>query len=127
MYHESDYKGCDTYSIDCTGDVVTGDQVSFERATFTGSFRNAKFSGFERISGTVINDSYGQAKQQHTFIILLQNGDKLCIKGRNLYKNGTYRKPWANESDRNQVADEKHTRGAIARNERANRLEGLYS
>ena len=117
----STFSGDNTYSICCTGDCCTGDDVAFERATFTGSFRNAKFAGFERIEGRIVKESYGMEKQQHTFTLDLGEGKILRIKGRNLYTNGTYRKPWANESARYEVLDEKHERGAIARADRDER------
>lgn len=123
-YETSTYAGDDIYSICCTGDAVVGDEVSFERATFTGSFRNAKFAGFECITGKIIRDSYGRDKQQHTFTLEFADGSTLRIKGRNLYAEGVWRKPWADESTRGAVADEKHARGAIARAERAIRKEG---
>ena len=65
-YEISEYKGDTKYSVNCTGDVVKGDEVSFERATFSGSFRNAKFAGFELIQGKIINDSYGPSYVQVT-------------------------------------------------------------
>jgi hypothetical protein len=114
-YQTSDFHGDEEFCVACTGDAVVGDHVAFERATFTGSFKNAKFAGFERIVGEIIADSYGKDKQQHTFTLLLQNGAKLRIKGRNLYSNGLYRKPWENESARRDAADEKHARGKTAR------------
>ena len=109
-----------------TGDVVTGDHVRFERATFSGSFRKPKFAGFELITGQVISDSYGAAKQQHTFTLLLESGEKLLIKGRNLYANGVWRKPWPDESARHAAADEKHARGDKARADRAFRIAYDY-
>jgi len=122
-YHDSTYTGDDDYSINCTGDAVTGDEVRFERAVFSGSFRNPKFAGFELITGTIIRDSYGRDKQQHTFTLMLDDGTKLRIKGRNLYRNGVWRKPWADESQREATADEKHARGAQARAEREARMQ----
>lgn len=123
-FQTSTYNGDETFTINTTGDCVVGDEVSFERATFTGSFRNAKFAGFELIQGKIVNDSYGRDKQQHTFTIELLDGSKMAIKGRNLYANGTYRKLWVDESQRGLVADEKHARGAKARAAREYRLEG---
>lgn len=120
-YQVSDYRGDEEFPINCTGDAVIGDEVRFERATFTGNFRNAKFSGFERITGKIIKDSYGAEKQQHTFTLELADGSTLRIKGRNLYNNGTYRKCWGDESRRAAVADEKHSRGDRARTARAHR------
>lgn len=121
-YQTSDYNGDSEHTICCTGDCVVGDQVSFDRATFSGSYRKPKFAGFERITGTIIRDSYGAAKQQHTFTIELPDGSTTCIKGRNLYANGVWRKPWPNETSRHAALDEKHSRGNCARAARQDRL-----
>lgn len=126
-YNTSNYTGDANYTVCCTGDAVVGDEVRFERATFTGSFRNAKFAGFETVTGKIVKDSYGKDKQQHTFTIALEGGGDLRIKGRNLYANGTYRKLWADESQRRTVADEKHARGDSARAARASRLECSFA
>lgn len=118
----SNFRGDETYTMDCTGDAVVGDEVRFDRATFTGSFRNARFAGFERVTGKIIRDSYGAAKQQHTFTLMLENGTETRIKGRNLYANGVWRKPWLCEADRVIVQNEKHARGDNARAARTERL-----
>ena len=99
------------FIIDCTGDACKGDYVQFERAVFTGSYPRAKFSHNEIIEGEIIKDSYGEKSGQHTFTILLKNGEKTRIKGRNLYKNGCKRKRWQNESERLMAIEEKHDRG----------------
>ena len=112
---DSTYKGDAEYNKSCTGDAVVGDEVRFERATFSGSFRKPKFAGFEMISGRIIRDSYGRDKQQHTFTIELTGGGLLKIKGRNLYRHGCFRKPWADESERTKAQSEKHARGDQAR------------
>jgi hypothetical protein len=117
-YQTSTFSGDELHTICCTGDVCAGDHVAFERATFSGSFRNAKFAGFERVDGYVVNDSYGADKQQHTFTIRRADGSTLRIKGRNLYANGTWRQPWADESKRDSVLAEKHARGDAARAQR---------
>lgn len=70
------------YSIDCTGDCCNGDEIAF--------FNAGKSD--ERLYGIIVNDSYGAAKQQHTFTIELLDGEKMMIKGRNLYKMGVLRK-----------------------------------
>lgn len=126
-YETSNYTGDATYTVRCTGDAVVGDEVRFERATFTGSFRNAKFAGFETVTGKIVKDSYGKDKQQHTFTLALDDGSELRIKGRNLYANGTYRKLWADESRRRAAAEEKHARGDSARAIRASRLECSFA
>ena len=116
------YAGDAEHTIDCTGDAVVGDQVAFERATFTGSFRNAKFAGFELVVGTIIADSYGAEKQQHTFTIRLKNDSTIKIKGRNLYANKLMRAPWRDESFRELNRADKHARGDDARAKRAQRI-----
>lgn len=111
----------DEYIIDCTGNVCKGDEIKFEKAIFTGRYPNSKFIHVETIYGTIINDSYGKSKQQHTFTIKLLNGEKLHIKGRNLYRNKCFRKSWTNEEDRKKVLKEKYSRGNIAREKREER------
>lgn len=115
------------YTIDCTGDACIDDEVKFEKAIFTegkrgfrGRFKPGKFIGTETIYGTIIKDSYGKDKQQHTFTLLDSSENKMLIKGRNLYRNGCFRKPWDDESKRQNIINEKHERGDVAR---ADRLE----
>ena len=122
-YQTSEFSGDAIHTINCTGDACVGDRVSFERATFSGGYRNASFAGFERIEAEIIKESYGAAKQQHTFTLRKDDGSILRIKGRNLYANGLYRKPWIDEAQRRVVLDEKHIRGGAARAARAERKE----
>ena len=90
------------YPIDCTGDVCTGDTVLFAEAVFGGSHHKPRFLGHRRIAATITRDSYGAAKQQHTFSIrvlasdgyqALAPGTTTTRKSRNLYRNGTPAKP----------------------------------
>lgn len=122
-YHESTFSGDDDYHIKCTEDVVVVDEVRFERAVFSVSYRRPTFDGFEMVTAKIVKDSYGRDKQQHTFTLETEDGDKIRIKGRNLYKNGVYRKPWEDESERKLSVDEKHQRGDAARSERRQRRE----
>jgi hypothetical protein len=125
-FQTSSFSGDEIHTINCTGDAVTGDEVAFERATFSGSFRNAKFAGFERITARIIADSYGADRQQHTFTLALADGSTLRIKGRNLYANGVWRKAWADEAARKPALDKKHMRGDAARKARnIRKMEGL--
>jgi len=101
------------YTENVTGDVATGDQVVFARATFTGSHKRPRFAGIEVISGTVISDSYGKAKQQHTFTIKTREGS-MRIKGRNLYSIAVFAKPRCT-IERQSSLDDKHQRGDRAR------------
>ena len=114
------------YTIDCTGDVVTGDEIQFTEAVFGGSYRKPRFLGERTISTRVIKDSYGQDKQQHTFTIEiihsegecpLEPGTKTRRKGRNIYRHGTRRAAWTNETARHGAQKEKHLRGDAARDE----------
>ena len=118
------FGGDDEYSIECTGDAVVGDEVRFSRAKFTGSYRKPKFAGYEEVTGKIIKGSYGQDKQQHTFTLDTGGEKPIRIKGRNVYREGTYRKPWDDESERQAGVDEKHLRGDAARAERDRRISG---
>ncbi|MCC6483331.1 MAG: hypothetical protein IT209_00665 [Armatimonadetes bacterium] len=121
-YSTSNYTGDSDYPVNATGDVVEGDEVRFDRATFSGSYRSARFEGFVRETATVVAESYGASKQQHTFTLLRADGSKLRIKGRNLYRQGVWRKRWDEEEAREKVAAEKHARGDRARADRDARI-----
>lgn len=127
MTTDTIFSGDDIYHVDCTGDAVRGDEVRFSQAQFGGSHRRPVFLGYRVVTGTVVRDSYGAAKQQHTFTLDLGEGKTLRIKGRNLYRNDCYRKPWADEGQRGAAADEKHERGAAARRDRFHRREEQWS
>jgi len=120
---ENIFKGDDTYTIDCTGDAVVGDEVCFSRTCFVGEYPKAKFDGYKTVTATIIRDSYGVDRGQHTFTLRDEEGYEFRIKGRNLYGNGLYRKRWTNERDRCAIQDDKHWRGNRARRDRAERLE----
>ena len=123
------------YAISCTGDAVTGDRVRFTEAVFGGSHRRPKFLGTRTIEAEIATDSYGQDKQQHTFSLTVlaaegldapKAGAKIRRKGRNVYRNGTYRAAWDNEQDRRTALDEKHGRGDAARAQRAERKQEAF-
>ena len=124
-----------TFTIPCTGDVVAGDVIEFTEAVFAGSFRKPRYVGERTIQAEVLRDSYGAAKQQHTFTLKvlasagaepLSAGTITTRKGRNVYRNGTRRAPWPVEADRRAALDEKHARGDLARADRAER-KGAFS
>ncbi|KAF9622670.1 hypothetical protein IFM89_032591 [Coptis chinensis] len=90
--------------------------------------RNGNLLGKRTIAGRVVKESYGAAKQQHTFTVevLWSKGAKkmpplapLLVKGRILYRLKTFRQRWDNEAERSRVLAEKHKRGAAARELRA--------
>ncbi|KAH9713726.1 zinc finger CCCH domain-containing protein 62 [Citrus sinensis] len=85
------------------------------------------------VAGRIVKESYGAAKQQHTFTIevLWSKGEKplpplrpLLIKGRNLYRLKTLRQRWEDGGERHKVLMEKHSRGFIARSNREIRIHG---
>ncbi|OMP02068.1 hypothetical protein COLO4_11378 [Corchorus olitorius] len=116
-----------SFYINCTGDVCKGDVVLFTQKVFEKFdkvTRHGKVLGRRTVVGRVVKESYGKAKQQHTFTVevLWSKGTKklpplfpLLVKGRNLYKLKTYRQRWSDEAERRKVLAEKHRRGDAAR------------
>lgn len=111
------------FCIRCDGDICRGDKVLFKEAVFSGGFHNPRYQGDRWIAAKVVSDSYS-ARGQHTFTIevidsegfqKLEPGRRTTRKGRNIYRNGVMRMPWANEAERVIVLDKKHFRGAVAR------------
>ncbi|ESR39980.1 hypothetical protein CICLE_v10025792mg [Citrus x clementina] len=120
-----------SFVLDCKGDACTGDVVMIEQNVYK-MFNIAACSesgppcGKRIVAGRIVKESYGAAKQQHTFTIevLWSKGEKplpplrpLLIKGRNLYRLKTLRQ-------RHKVLMEKHSRGFIARSNREIRIHG---
>jgi len=95
----STYAGDTAYSIKCDHDVTVGDEVQFMRAVFNGSYPHTEYAGLEMVTGKVIGESIcdNDGKRKHTFTIETQVGKKTRITGKNLYKNGVWRKPWKDE------------------------------
>ncbi|KAI5439230.1 hypothetical protein KIW84_024857 [Lathyrus oleraceus] len=135
LIHESGYTlyPRSSFNINCTGDVCMGDVVLFKQKVyekFSKMTRHGRVIGNRTVAGRVVKESYGAAKQQHTFTVevLWSSGARklpplspLLVKGRNLYKQKTYRQRWKNEADRVKVLSEKHRRGAEARFVRASK------
>ena len=118
--------------VDCTGDVVVGDTIQWIEKVFGGSYKNPKPLGIRTNIARVLRDSYGTNKQQHTFTVEiidskgdepLTSGLTTTRKGRNLYRFMTKRQLWLDESKRGDALLEKHTRGDVAREQRAKRRE----
>ncbi|CAN4082871.1 unnamed protein product [Withania somnifera] len=116
-----------SFTINCTGDVCKGDVVLFTQKVyknFDKMRRGGELLGKRTIAGRISKESYGAAKQQHTFTVevLWSQGVKqlpplfpLLVKGRNLYKLKTFRQRWKDEEERLEVLAEKHKRGEAAR------------
>ncbi len=110
-----------------TDDVVTDDMICFTEAVFEGPYKKAKFVGERKITAFVKRESYGKAKQQHTFTLEVVDccgKDPIAIgaiirrKGRVIYRNGVERCLWWSETNRIIASDEKHARGDEAREQR---------
>jgi len=120
--------------VPANGDIVSGDVIKFKEAVFGGSFKKPKYMGDRVVTAEVISDSYGQKKQQHTFTIKIiqctgfkeiKSGTITTRKGRNLYRDNPDRLQWEDEDLRNSVAEEKHERGRLAREQKKIRKEML--
>ncbi|GAA0139964.1 hypothetical protein LIER_01400 [Lithospermum erythrorhizon] len=125
-----------SFVLNCKGDACMGDIVMFEQNVyemFNIASRSASGPpcGKRTVAGRIIRESYGAAKQQHTFTIevLWSKGEKpflplhpLLIKGRNLYRITTMRQKWEDEGERRRILSDKHARGAVARSNRDARV-----
>ncbi|XP_017978809.1 PREDICTED: zinc finger CCCH domain-containing protein 62-like isoform X2 [Theobroma cacao] len=125
-----------SFILNCKGDACTGDVVMFEQNVyemFNIASRSASGPpcGTRIVAGRIVKESYGAAKQQHTFTIevLWSKGEKplpplhpLLIKGRNLYRLKTLRQKWEDEGERQKALMEKHSRGSLARSDREVRI-----
>jgi hypothetical protein len=124
---KSNYHGDQEYCIRCVehkADAVVGDEVRFDRSQYDGDSRKtAKFSGFERVTGKIIRESYGERTQKHFFSLSLPDGSTTRIESHNLYANGLWRKKWANEADRGVALDETHELSMAALAAQQARLE----
>lgn len=123
------------FKINCTGDACQGDVILFTEAVWGGSYRKPYRVGDRTIAARIVRDAYGAAKQQHTFTLdviwsegtePIAAGTQTRRKGRNVYRNGTYRLAWPDESQREAVLADKHKRGSAARNARAMRRAAEY-
>ncbi|XP_065867195.1 zinc finger CCCH domain-containing protein 62-like [Euphorbia lathyris] len=126
-----------SFVLNCKGDACTGDVVMFEQnvyETYSIVSRSATGPpcGTRIVVGRIVKESYGAAKQQHTFTIevLWSKGEKplsplhpLLIKGRNLYRLKTLRQKWEDEGERQKVLMDKHSRGSLARCARESRVQ----
>ncbi|GFP99515.1 zinc finger CCCH domain-containing protein 62 [Phtheirospermum japonicum] len=126
-----------SFVLNCKGDACMGDIVMFEQNVYeefniASRSANGPPCGTRVVAGRIVKESYGAAKQQHTFTIevLWSKGEKplpplhqLLIKGRNLYRLKTMRQKWEDESERQTMLSEKHARGGVARSNREARIQ----
>jgi hypothetical protein len=111
-------------------DLTTGCCIEFTEGVFGGSYRNPKFLGERTITGTIVKESYGVDRGQHTFTIEIEKAEghaadkvlsqgKIRRKGRNVYKAC---KLLARPDDYEELREDKHERGDAARQQRAHRI-----
>lgn len=112
--------------IECNGSIVHGDTIEWIEDVY-GEDRGIGYNpvlGQRTNVGSVIKESYGKEKQQHTFTILIESSDgfrplpegkEVLRKGRVLHRYNPKRKLWDNEETRRRVEDQKQIRGARAR------------
>ena len=113
-----------SFIIDYTSDVCKGDVDLFKQKVyekFAEVTQHEKVLQSRIVTARVMKESYGVAKQQHTFTVevLWNSGVRklpplfpLLVKARNLYKQKTYRHRWKNKANKVKVLFEKHRRGA---------------
>uniref|UniRef100_A0A6N2N7R4 Uncharacterized protein n=2 Tax=Salix viminalis TaxID=40686 RepID=A0A6N2N7R4_SALVM len=126
-----------SFVLDCKGDACKGDIVMFVQNVYE-KYNIASRSaigppiGTRMVAGQIVHESYGAAKQQHTFTIevLWSKGENplpplhpLLIKGRNVYRMKTLRQRWEDEGERRRILLEKHSRGSLARSNRETRIQ----
>ncbi|CAK7337635.1 unnamed protein product [Dovyalis caffra] len=118
------------YGLRLAGTKAVCIQRIKEHWRFSKVTRHGEILGMRTVAGRIVKESYGSAKQQHTFSVevLWSKGveklpplSPLLVKGRNLYKLRTFRQCWDNEAERQKVLAEKHERGAAARRMRTTR------
>ncbi|XP_061352789.1 zinc finger CCCH domain-containing protein 62-like [Gastrolobium bilobum] len=126
-----------SFVLNCKGDACTGDVVLFEQNVYemfniVSRSASGPPCGKRIVAGRIVKESYGSAKQQHTFTIevLWSKGEQplpplypLLIKGRNLYRLKTLRQKWKDEEKRLKILMEKHSRGSLARADREGRIQ----
>lgn len=99
-------------------DLTKDTKIRFTEAVFSGRYPKAKFSHDRTIEGTILKESYGVKKGQHTFTIEVEKcsdnnysvGEKIRRKGRNVYKKCTV---LSYPETHKELADEKHRRAKI--------------
>jgi len=103
--------------------LTVGTVIEFSEGVFGGSYRRPTHLGTRTVTGTIVKESYGQKRGQHTFTIhvksatgyaadeVLRRG-KICRKGRNVYRDCRVISTPENQAE---LAAEKAARAAEAK------------
>lgn len=86
------------FTVKCAGLPCVGDEVKFSRPLFHG-FPSKVFLGWETLSGVIVASSFGEKTNRHTFTLLTNDG-KRSVRSTTFLKNGCWRKPWSDETER---------------------------
>ena len=90
-----------SYSIQCVGDAVVGDEISFNRALFKFICGQVVFDRGEIFSGRIIKET------DKCYILETKNGKQKIISQKVMFREKLFRKSWIVESDREKLAIEK--------------------
>ena len=104
-------------------DIVVGTKINFTEGVFGGSWRKPYFRGNRTITGTVLRESYGAKRGQHSFTIAVHDAEgidaeevlskaKIRRMGRNIYADCYILERPENYEE---LAEEKHARGRAAK------------
>lgn len=105
-----------TYQFNAVGDCCPGDRIAFvKRLSARGAVsRHGAFgnlvSGYQIVEGEIVREFSVNDTRQHTFTVLMECGERVLIKARNLYAVGVWRKAWSDESQRAEIMLERHNR-----------------
>ena len=110
-------------------DLDIGSKIKFTEGVFGGSWKNPYYLGSRTITGTILKESYGAKRGQHTFSIQVHDAEgydakeviergKIRRKGRNVYDDCELLQL---PDDYQALADEKHERATAAKEEKYRR------
>ena len=106
-------------------DLVQGMKVKFAQPVFGGSWKRPQYLGERIIVATILKDSYGSKRGQHTFTLSVESAtgydsenvkDQMRIKGRNLYKG--LESIISEPENVQELKDDKHIRGQMAHDQK---------
>lgn len=105
-----------TYQFNAVGDCRPGDLIAFvKRLSARGAVsRHGAFgnlvSGYQIVEGQIVKEFGANDSRQHTFTVLMECGERVLIKARNLYAVGVWRKAWSDESQRAEITSKRNNR-----------------
>jgi hypothetical protein len=94
------------YSVLCAGDAVVGDEITFRRAVMIYKKGNYTFDRYDLITAKIIKET------PKCYSLEMTNGETIQIMQKIMYKEQLFRKPWDDETAREELADEKRIKNA---------------